>query len=70
MKYKYDPESDVLAITLQDQPFSYAQEAGDFIVHYNKEHVPVYIEILNAHTFVSHALQALPDEIFRQTVAS
>lgn len=60
MKFKYDPESDVLAITLKKRPFSYAHEAGDFIVHYDKADTPVYVEILNAHSFLSQATKILP----------
>lgn len=70
MKYKYDPESDILAVTLKDRPFSYAQEAEDFVVHYDDKNTPVYVEILNAHAFLSNALHSLPNETLKETISS
>lgn len=37
MMYKYDKESDVLAVTISKIPFDYAEEMGDFIVHFDKK---------------------------------
>lgn len=61
MKYKYDQEADVLAITLAQKPFVEAEEIGNFIVHYDKAHVPVYVEILNAHRFLHDANKTIQD---------
>ena len=63
MQYNYDPESDVLAVTLKDRPFSYAQKAGDFIVHFDEFDKPVYVEILNAASFLSKATKMLPKHL-------
>lgn len=60
MRYKYDKESDVLAVTISKKPFDYAQEMGDFIVHFDKKNKPVYVEILNAHKFLTKATTILP----------
>lgn len=60
MKYKYDPDADILAITLSNKPFDYAEEMGDFIVHFDKKNKPVYVEILNANRFLSNATTILP----------
>ena len=60
MDYKYDPDADVLAITIAKTPFDHAQEMGDFVVHFSKENKPVYLEILNAHQFLTHATTKLP----------
>ena len=60
MKFNYDQDGDILSVTLKNKPFSYAQEAGDFIVHFDKSDIPVYVEILNAHAFLSHATKILP----------
>lgn len=60
MKYTYDSDSDVLAIELSKQPFDYAQEMGDFIVHFTKDGKPVYVEILNARSFITQAAKSLP----------
>ena len=59
MKYKYDKESDVLAVFLSEKPFRYAREMGDIIVHFDKEDKPVYLEFLNAHNFLKDATHSL-----------
>lgn len=70
MKYKYDIESDVLAVTLSSTPFDFAEEMGDFVVHFDKQNRPVYVEILNASKFIKNAAVSLPktsrDKIIRQ----
>jgi len=60
MKYNYDPEGDILAVTVSDKPFDYATELGDIIVHFDKDDKPVYIEILHAGKFLSKATTVLP----------
>lgn len=60
MEYKYDPEADILAITISKRPFAYAEEMGDIIVHFDKKNKPVYIEILNANKFLGQAMTSLP----------
>lgn len=60
MQFKYDPDSDVLAVKLKNRPFAYAQEAGDFIVHFDANNDPVYVEILNANTFLKSASKIMP----------
>ncbi len=60
MRYSYEPEADVLSITLSNKPYDYAEEVGDFIVHYDKNDNPVYVEILNASKFLTKATTALP----------
>jgi uncharacterized protein YuzE len=62
MDYKYDPESNVLSITISQRPYDYAEEMGDFIVHFDKQNKPVYIEILNANKFLKNAVHILPKE--------
>ncbi len=63
MGYHYDPEADVLAVELSDTPFDYAEEYGDFIVHFSKKGKPVYLEILNAKKFLQEATDSLPQNI-------
>jgi hypothetical protein len=60
MEYKFDPESNILSITISKKPFDYAEEMGDIIVHFNKKNKPVYLEILNANTFLQKAVTILP----------
>ena len=74
MKYNYDSDSDVLSIALSKKPFDYAEEMGDFIVHFDKKNKPVYIEILNANRFLVNATTVLPksakNQILRQIQSS
>ena len=71
MKYKYDEESDVLAIFLSEEPYVYAKEMGDIVVHFDKKDKPVYLEFLNAHNFVRGITRSLPKKsqqrIFERT---
>ena len=62
MDYKYDPESNVLSVTISQKPYDYAEEMGDFIVHFDKNNKPVYIEILNANKFLKKAVNTLSKE--------
>ena len=63
MGYRYDPEADILAVELSKTPFDYAEEYGDFIVHFSKQGRPVYVEILNAKKFLQGATKSLPQSI-------
>ncbi len=56
MKYNYDPESNILTLKIANRPYEYAEEMGDFIVHFDKKNKPVYIEILNANKFIKKRL--------------
>lgn len=66
MKFDYDPEADVLAISLSKKPFAYAHEAGDFVVHFDKNDKPVYVEVLNAKNFILSAAKIFPKSLQRQ----
>lgn len=59
MGYKYDPDADILAIEISKEPFDYAEEVGDFVVHFTKKGKPVYVEILNAHRFLRDATKTI-----------
>lgn len=50
-KISYEPEADVLRVEVSKQPIDYAKEIGNFVVHFTKEGLPVYIEILEASKF-------------------
>lgn len=69
-KYSYDPEADVLAITLAPQPFNFAEQTGDFIVHFDKKNKPVYVEILNAYEFMMNASSKLPKAAKNELIRS
>ena len=70
MKYNYDPESDVLAVMVSKKPFDYAEEMGDFIVHFSKKNKPVYVEILNASQFIKNATRSLPKSSRKEILGS
>lgn len=66
MKVKYYTDGDILVITLSKKAYDFAEQEGDFIVHYTKDYKPVRIEILDAHKFIKEASLSLPDSA-RQT---
>ena len=66
MKYNYDPESDVLSVSLSKKPFLYAKEMGDVIVHFDRKDKPVYLEFLNAKNFVRKASDSMPSQLKSQ----
>ena len=58
-KISYEPEADVLRVEMSQKPIDHAREIGNFIVHFSKDNLPVYIEILEAVKFQKVAKQAL-----------
>ena len=70
MKYNYDPESNVLSIQMKDVPFEYAEEVGDFVVHFDKSHKPVYLKILNAQEFVKTSVSLFPSLVQKIILAN
>ena len=59
MKFKYSTEVDILLIQLGDGKFDYAEENEGVIVHYNKDNVPVLLEVLDAKQFVLNSLSSI-----------
>jgi len=56
-KISYDPDADVLAFAQPTKArIDYAQELGNFVVHFTKDGRPVLIEVLDA----SKAFSASP----------
>lgn len=55
IKISYEPEADVLMWELNKKPIESAQEIGNLVVHFNKNHVPVLVELLEASRFFSKA---------------
>lgn len=55
LKLSYEPEADVLTWELNKKPIESAQEIGNLVVHFNKNHVPVLVELLEASRFFSKA---------------
>ena len=59
-KIKYDEDADVLSIMLKDKgKLSYAEEAGDIIVHFDEKGKPLFVEILKASKIVPLMVEGL-----------
>lgn len=59
-KMKYDGEADILSIFIKEEgKLSYAEEAGDIVLHLDDEGKPLFIEILNASKIVPLMVQVL-----------
>jgi len=58
-KVKYSQDIDTLLIELSIKPVEYAKEAGQFIVHFDKEGEPVILEIQDAKNFLMGSLYSL-----------
>ena len=58
-KYKYDPEADVLLITLSRGKPDFAEQSQNVITHYNKAGKPIEIELLNASQTALDILEAM-----------
>ena len=54
-RLKYEPEADVLSWELSNATIDYAEEVGDMIVHFAKDHKPVLIEVVHAKEFMKTA---------------
>lgn len=55
LKILYEPEADVLAWEVSNQPIDYAREIGNIVVHFTKNNIPVLVEILEASKFLFKA---------------
>jgi len=55
-KVKYSKDVDALLVELSGKPLDYAEEAGQFIIHFDKDGEPVLLEILDAKNFLLGSL--------------
>lgn len=62
----YEPEDDVLNIWFSKKPIDYADEYDVGIVHFTKDHEPVYIEVLDASNMLKNLSESLPEKIRRE----
>ncbi len=69
MRVKYYSDGDILVIKLSNTPYDYAEQEGDFIVHFSKNNRPVRIEILNGRKFIQETSQTLPPTLRRQFIS-
>lgn len=61
-KIRYNKEVDALLIEFSDKPIDYAEESGQMIVHFSKEHELVLLEVLDAREFVMNSLASVVRE--------
>jgi len=67
-KLRYDPEADVLLLTLKGKGrLSHAEELGDLVVHFDKKGNPLFLEVLKASKIIPLMVQAMAK---REAVAS
>ena len=69
MKFRYEPEDDVLMVWLSKEPVDYAEQQKNVIIHFSKNDKPVLFEILDASQFLKETARVLPPKV-RQTVFS
>ena len=66
MKIKYDPQDDILLITLKDIPLAHGEEiSSQIIAHYSERNELIEIEILDASELFSRAEDILVPELMR-----
>lgn len=61
-RIRYSSDVDALLLELSSEPVDYAEEAGQFIVHFSKTGEPVLLEILDAKEFVLGSLSSLIEQ--------
>ncbi len=61
-RMRYSKDVDILMVKLSDAPIDYAEESGQFIVHFSEEGNPVLLEIQGAKDFVLESLHTLFEE--------
>lgn len=52
VKVQYEPHADVLSWELSAKKIDYAQEVGNLVIHFTKDHDPVIVELLQAYDFL------------------
>ncbi len=58
-KITYEPEADVLRIEFGRGSIDYASEVGNVVVHFSRQGVPLYMEILEATKFLKKSTKEL-----------
>ena len=62
-QFIYEKEDNVLMIELNDKKIDYAEQTGDFIVHFSPKREAVLLEVLDASKFFAKEGKILPKEI-------
>jgi hypothetical protein len=61
-KIKYNKSTDAVFIEISDKKIDYAEDEGQFIMHFTKEGEPVLIEIFDAKKFAIGLLSSVINE--------
>lgn len=61
-KIKYSKDVDALLVELSNKPIDYAEEEGQFVIHFSKDGEPVLLEIFDAKDFVIGILSSVVKE--------
>jgi uncharacterized protein YuzE len=61
-RVKYSKDVDALLIELSDKKIDYAEEKGQFIIHFSSGGEPVLLEILGAKDFLLSSLSSVVKE--------
>ncbi|MXY46202.1 MAG: DUF2283 domain-containing protein [Chloroflexi bacterium] len=55
----YSKDVDILIVRVADEPVDYAEDTGQFVVHFSKDGKPVLLEIQGAKDFVMESYNTL-----------
>lgn len=66
MKAKYYEDIDLLSLRISQEPYKYAEQKGDIIVHFSDKKKPVLIEIVNAAKFLKKTTKLLSRKLQRE----
>jgi uncharacterized protein YuzE len=61
-KVKYSKDVDALLIEFSDKKIDYADDKGQFIIHYSPEGDAVLLEILDAKEFILSSLSSVVND--------
>lgn len=62
MEYNYDAETDILTIIFGNENPDFAEQRENIITHYNKEGLPIEIEILDASKTANKILNVISEK--------
>jgi uncharacterized protein YuzE len=59
MEYKYDKKTDILLMKLSNDKADFGEQKENVITHYNKQGLPIEIEILDASATVAKLVEVV-----------
>ncbi|MDO8498955.1 MAG: DUF2283 domain-containing protein [bacterium] len=63
MKVKYFEDADLLSFRISNEPYKYARQFDDVIIHYSAKKEPVLIEVIDAAKFLKKTTHLLPKKV-------